>query len=313
MTEKNLVSNIQRWSINDGPGIRTLVILMGCNLKCCWCHNPETISGKNTVLWKANKCVQCGLCIEKCPNEAILAPIPVEEATAEGSTYHKIDRSRCDSCLECIEACSYDALEAAAKIMTTDEVLDEVIRDEPFYKNSGGGMTVGGGEPTVSSKFLLELLAKGKEKGLHICLDTNCNSSWEIYKKTLPFVDIYLVDIKNMDSKRHAKGTGAGNERILENIKKLSEAGATIRIRVPVIYDFNDFDENFEMMGKFIKDLPNPVLGLDLLPFHNWCQDKYRWLGMDWPLEDEDSMDPLEVEDFKEIIEKYGVTCTVGG
>jgi len=197
--------------------------------------------------------------------------------------------------------------------MTVDEVLDEVIRDEPFYKNSGGGMTVGGGEPTVHPEFLVELLRKGKEMGLHICLDTNGIASWEIYEKTLPFVDIYLVDIKNMDSEEHIRGTGAGNEKVLENIRKLSEAGAAIRIRVPVIYDFNDFDENFEKMGEFLKSLPNPVEGVDLLPFHNWCQDKYDWLGIDWPLEDEEAMDPIEVEDFKKIMESYEINCIIGG
>jgi len=313
MTNKCLVANIQRYSINDGPGIRTLVILMGCNLKCVWCHNPETISGKNEIYWKTMSCVQCGLCLEHCPKDAILPPVPVEEARADGSTYHKIDRELCDDCMECVEACIYDALVPAGKLMTIDEVLDEVERDEPFYKNSGGGMTVGGGEPTMHPDFLMELLKQGKERKLHICLDTNCASSWKIYEKTLPYVDMYLVDMKNMDSNMHKKGTAAGNEKILENIKKLSAAGARIRIRVPVLYDFNDNDENFEKMAKFLKDLPNPVDCVDLLPFHNWCQDKYKWLGLDWPLEEEESMDKMEVEDFYKIIDSHGIPCTIGG
>jgi glycerol dehydratase, cobalamin-independent, small subunit (EC 4.2.1.30) len=313
MVEKCLVAKIQRWAINDGPGIRTLVLLMGCNMKCFWCHNPETISGKNTIYWKKMLCVQCGLCVESCPKKAIYPPIPVEEAREDGSVYHKIDRTLCDNCMKCVDACMHNALESVGKLMTADEVLDEVIRDEPFYKTSGGGMTVGGGEPTVHPEFLVELLRKGKEKGLHICLDTNGIASWKVYEATLPFVNIYLVDIKNMDSKIHAEGTGVGNERVLENIEKLSTAGASIHIRVPVIYDFNDFDENFEKMGKFLASLPNPVECVDLLPFHNWCQDKYSWLGIDWPLADEEAMDPIEVEDFHKILKSYGINCTIGG
>ena len=252
-------------------------------------------------------------CLEHCPKDAILPPVPIEEARADGSTYHKIDRELCDDCMECVEACIYDALVPAGKLLTIDEVLDEVERDEPFYKNSGGGMTVGGGEPTMHPDFLMELLKQGKERKLHICLDTNCASSWKIYEKTLPYVDMYLVDMKNMDTNMHKKGTAAGNEKILENIKKLSAAGAKIRIRVPVLYDFNDNDENFEKMAKFLNDLPNPVDCVDLLPFHNWCQDKYKWLGMDWPLEEEESMDKMEVEDFYKIIDSHGIPCTIGG
>ena len=313
MAEKCLVSNIQRYSTNDGPGIRSLVILMGCNMKCFWCHNPETLSGKNVIYWRAVSCVQCGLCLESCPRDAIRPPIPVEESRMEGSTYYKIDKSKCDNCMKCVEACHFGALEPAAKLMTTGDVIDEVMRDELFYKNSGGGMTIGGGEPTVHPRFLMELLKKGKEKGLHICLDTNGAASWKIYEETLPYVDIYLVDIKNMDSEIHRRGTGVGNEDVLESIRRLSAAGATIYARVPVIYDFNDFDENFDKIGKFLKSLPNPVAEVDLLPFHNYCQNKYRWLGIDWPLEEEEAMENIECEEFKEIIETYVDKCTIGG
>jgi pyruvate formate lyase activating enzyme len=313
MSEKCLVANIQRFSTNDGPGIRTLVILMGCNLKCLWCHNPETISGKNDIYWKSSQCVQCGLCVEHCPKDAIYPPVPIEESRAEGSTYHKIDRTKCDACMKCVESCIYDALLPSGKLLTIDDIIDEVIRDEPFYKNSGGGMTIGGGEPTMHPQFLMKLLKKGKENNLHICLDTNCLASWTIYEKTIPYVDMYLVDMKNMDSSKHAVATGAGNEKILENVKKLSAAGCSIRLRVPVIYDFNDNNENFEQLASFIKNLPNPVDGVDLLPFHNWCQNKYRWLGINWPLEDEESMDIMEVEDFQKIIESNGIKCTTGG
>ncbi|MBL0700926.1 MAG: glycyl-radical enzyme activating protein [Desulfosarcina sp.] len=313
MTEKCLITNMQRFSTNDGPGIRTLVLCVGCNLKCKWCHNPETIPMHNTVFWKSALCVQCGLCIESCPEEAIRPPIPVEEARAEESAYHKIERSKCTDCMKCVEVCDFDALAPVGKMLTVDEVLDEVMRDKLFYKNSGGGLTLGGGEPTMHPKFMLELFQKAKEEGLHICLDTNGTAPWKVYEQTLPFVDFYLVDMKNMDTELHKLGTGAGNEKILENIKKLSEVGAKIIIRVPVMYDYNDTAENFEQMGEFLKGLPNPVHRLDLLPFHNWCQNKYNWMGIYWPLIEEENMDPIECEDFKEILETYGINCTIGG
>jgi len=311
--DQTLISNVQRYSVNDGPGIRTNVFIMGCPLRCAWCHNPENIHASVDVYWKRTLCKQCGLCFSVCPKDAILPPVPVDEAMEDDSTYHKIDRAKCDKCMKCVEVCPYSALSKVGDTVSVKEVLDEVERDAPFYANSGGGMTVTGGEPTTQPEYLLELLEKGKERGLHICLDTSGYSSWDVLEKTMKYVDMYLYDLKHMDTEEHKRMTGVGNELVLENLRKLSEANQTIRIRVPVVPDFNDSLKNMREMAEFLVKLPNPVQGVDLLPFHNWCQDKYRWLDLDWSLRDLESMDPSELEDQKELIESYGLQCTIGG
>ena len=165
-----LFTDIQKFAVNDGPGFRTNVFIKGCPLKCAWCHNPETISPGKDLFWKSRLCVQCGVCLDACPRDAINAPIPPEEAQAEGSTYHKIIRDRCDLCMKCVDACRYGALEEVGRPMTIEEVLEEVEQDMLFYQNSGGGMTMSGGEPTMHSEFVGKLLVRAREKGIHICL-----------------------------------------------------------------------------------------------------------------------------------------------
>lgn len=313
MQKQTLISNIQRYSINDGPGIRTNVFIMGCPLKCPWCHNPECVHASVNIYWKRTLCKQCGLCLSACPRDAIHPPIPVDEAMKDDSTYHKIDRTKCDMCMKCVEVCPDGALSKVGDTLSIKEVLDEVVRDKPFYINSGGGMTVTGGEPTTQPKYLLELLAKAKELDLHTCLDTSGHCPWEVLESTLNYVDMYLYDLKHMDSREHQKMTEVGNELILENLQRLAEANKALRIRVPVIPGFNDFLKTMMDMAEFLVKLPNPVQGIDLLPFHNWCQDKYRWLGLDWPMSDVESMDPGELEEHKMLIESYGLECTIGG
>jgi len=248
-----------------------------------------------------------------CPNDAIYPPIPVDEAQDEDSTYYKINLEKCDTCLKCVEICPYEALARVGDPYTIDQILAEVERDFPFYINSGGGMTLSGGEPTTSPEFTTELLKQAKQRGLHICLDTCCYCQWEILDGLKDYVDIFLVDLKHIDSKEHQRMTGVPNEIILSNIRKLSENKCGIRIRIPVIPDFNDSEEYNEEVAKFLSGLPNPVQSVDLLPFHNWCQDKYRWLGKEWLLDEYEALDPSEVEPLQDIFEAYNIQSTIGG
>ncbi len=313
MEEKGLITSIQRFSVNDGPGIRTNVFLKGCPLHCEWCHNPECISPHLQIYWKRMLCEQCGLCLSVCPQDAINPPIPVDEARSDESTYHKIIREKCNNCMKCVEVCPYEALSVAGKYVTVAEVIDEVERDALFYANSGGGMTVSGGEPTVQPGFVRELLKQARGKGIHTCLDTSGHCSWDVLEDLMEYVDMFLYDLKHLDPAEHKRKTGVGNELILENLKKLSAAKKDIRIRIPLIPGYNDHPEYMKSVALFLKDLPYPVNGIDLLPFHNWCQDKYRWLGIKWSLEDLEATDPAEVEPLKDLLDAYGFNTTIGG
>ncbi len=308
-----LVTGIQRYSVNDGPGFRTNVYLKGCPLKCFWCHNPETISPEPDVFWKRRLCVQCGACLEVCEKNAIHPPIPPEEARSEGSSYYKIDRDQCDRCLKCIDACRYDALVLSGTPMTVAAVMEEVEADRIFYETSGGGMTLSGGEPTFHKDFSLALLTESRNRGIHNCLDTNGFCPWETMASLLPVTDIVLFDLKHTDPDRHKAGTGVDNRLILDNLKKLIEAEKEVWVRIPVIPGFNDDPEFHQNAARFLAALPHPPARIDLLPFHNWCESKYDWLGQDWSLKTAEAMAPFFLEMPAEIYRNQGLAVTIGG
>ncbi len=311
MSNKAMITNIQRFSINDGPGIRTSVFIKGCRLHCSWCHNPECIHSFEEIYWKPMLCRQCGRCFSVCPQGAIQPPI--EPGIAENEYYYKIDVSKCDRCMKCVEVCPFNALTKVGDLMSVEEVLDEVERDMLFYSNSGGGMTITGGEPTTVPEFTLELLQKAKERGLHNCLDTCGFCEWEILDSMRPFVDIFLYDVKCMNNKLHIMRTGVNNSPILTNLVRLAETGSDIHVRIPVIPGLNDSTEHMERVADYLEALKPAVKQVDLLPFHNWCQDKYRWLGLQWEYTDVESMSSVEVEDLRDILEERGLHTTIGG
>ncbi|MBU2490388.1 MAG: glycyl-radical enzyme activating protein [Proteobacteria bacterium] len=308
-----LITDIQKFCVNDGPGFRTNVYVKGCPLRCAWCHNPETIDTRPELYWKRRLCVQCGECLTACPKDAILPPIDPALAQAEGSHYHKVDRKRCDLCMECVTACSYGALEAVGKSMTVDEILDVVEQDRPFYENSGGGMTLTGGEPTMFPEFSESLLAGSGKRGLHNCLDTNGYCAWESLERLLPYADILLFDVKHLDPAAHQRMTGADNARILQNLEKLTRTGKEVWIRVPVVPGFNDSIEFHQALARHLASLPGRVARVDLLPFHNWCQDKYGWLGVEWPLGETEAMDPGMLEIPVDLYRYAGLKASIGG
>ena len=309
-----LVTQIQKFAVNDGPGFRTNVFLKGCSLQCKWCHNPETQSFTPEVYWKSRLCVQCGACMDACPRDAINAPIPPEEAREEGAVYHKIIRERCNNCLECVDACAYGALEAVGECMSVEEIINEVEQDSIFYSNSGGGMTITGGEPMTHQGFVEALLFAAKKKGFHVCLDTAGFCRWNELAPVVKKTDIVLYDLKHLDPLKHRELTGVDNALILQNLRNLCETGVETWLRIVVIPGYTDSPDYHQKVAEFLKGLPRGVDRIDLLPFHNWCQDKYNWLGRNWPLGTEiEALDPSEVEPLQEPYEDEGLNVTVGG
>jgi pyruvate formate lyase activating enzyme len=292
------VFNVQKFCVNDGPGIRTTVFIKGCPLNCLWCHNPESKNIKPELLFRADKCTLCGRCVPACPQGC-------HEVTAEG---HVFNREKCISCGKCTDTCFADALEIAGKEWTADEVIKEVMKDEAFYKNSGGGMTLSGGEPMLSFDFTMELLKKGKEKGLHICMETCGFADSEKYKAVAPYVDIFLWDYKITNSEEHKKYTGVPNDLILKNLFMLDEMGAKTILRCPIIPTVNDTEEHFSGIADTANKLKN-IIEVNVEPYHPLGKGKSEQLGKEYALTDLTFPEKEKVEGWiAEIASKTNIT-----
>jgi pyruvate formate lyase activating enzyme len=273
--QTGVVFNIQRFSIEDGPGIRTTVFMKGCPMRCVWCHNPEGIAFERQLMWFDVRCIGARDCLEACPNGAL-------ELGRSGMT---IDRERCDACGRCADACPARALELVGKDYTPHEAFQEVYRDEAFYRNSGGGVTVSGGEPSMQPRFVAELLRLSKEAGLHTALDTCGFASGTVLEKLLESADMVLLDLKHMDPAKHLELTGVELEPVLENARMVSSSGRPVWVRTPVVPGCTDSAENIASIGRFIAEELPSVERWDLLAFNNTCGSKYSRLDMTWELE----------------------------
>ena len=262
-----LITNIQRFSVHDGPGIRTTVFLKGCPLSCIWCQNPETISSYPEILYFHNHCIECKNCIEVCPNQCF-------------SWEDKI-RFRCDNCDQCglcLDNCPVGALKWSSNKTSSDEISEEVMKDKVYYDVSGGGITLSGGEPLHQIDFCHDLLSKSKALGLHIAFDTSGYITSEALLKIIPFVDLFLYDIKFFDNDLHKKYTGKSNDIILANFQKLYEAEKRIVVRVPLIPGITDQKKNLLQIKNFVEDCSDQV-EINYIPFNNLIKQKYNMLG----------------------------------
>jgi len=263
-----LVFNIQKFSIHDGPGIRTTVFLKGCPLKCVWCHNPESQDRKPEISFLPEKCIGCGWCFEACPNNC--------HKMVDGK--HVFNREQCDVCGKCAENCYAEAIELIGKEMTVDEVIEEVMKDAPFYETSNGGMTISGGEPMMQFEFTKALLMAAKENGVHTCLDTCGFAPFEKYRQIMPYVDIFLYDLKETDSAKHEEFTRAPREEIMENLKKLDSLNAKIILRCPVIPGLNDRRKHLVKIAETAESLKN-VICINIQPYHPLGVSKNASIG----------------------------------
>lgn len=268
---EGIVFNIQRYSINDGPGIRTTVFLKGCRLNCFWCHNPEGIEPKPEIQINYFKCIACGKCIGVCSNGS--------RKIIDGKLFYS--RESCKFCGKCVDICCSGATEWVGNIMTVEKVIEEIERDCVFYNRSGGGATFSGGEPMLQIAFLKELLKDSKQKKIHTALDTSGYASWNNFEEVLPYVDLFLYDLKLIDEHKHKIATGVSNKLILNNLKNLSKKCARIIIRVPIIPKVNNSIEEITKIANFIKELEHIEL-IELLPFHQLGSGKYENLGKEY-------------------------------
>ena len=292
------VFNIQHYCIHDGPGIRTNVFLKGCPLECLWCQNPESQSIHRQIMFNTEACNGCGNCVSRCPESAI--------AIIEGKA--TTNRERCRSCGKCVEICRRDAREFAGKKMTAEEVLTEVQKDKMFYDSSGGGVTITGGEPFVQYSFSERILRLCKGVNINTAIETCGFAKWDIVELVLKNVDLVLYDVKHMDSEAHKKGTGVGNERILDNMKKISKnLKLPIIARVPIVPGYNDSAENMDSIGKFLKEEIPTCIEVNLLPYHSMGEGKNDQLEI--PESGFKSYTPSEekMETLREILRTHGL------
>lgn len=306
MAETPYIFNIQKFSTHDGDGVRTTIFFKGCPLRCMWCHNPESQHYYKELIFHQHKCTACGRCVAKCKQGA--------NSIVDGKIV--FDRSKCTACGVCTDWCITEARELAGKEYTVDALVKEAMKDKIFYEQSGGGVTLSGGEVMASQHmdYVEEVCRKLHENGVSVFIDTSGYTDYKNLKRILPYVDVFLYDIKVMDPKDHKKFIGVDNSLILENLKKLSDEGAGLYIRLPIIQQVNATDEHMESVIHFLKENNIHARQVNLLPYHDIGKGKYASLDMEYH-DDEMSVPVSELmEHFKSMFEEQGFNkVNIGG
>lgn len=302
---KGHIYSIQRYCIHDGPGIRTNVFFKGCQLHCPWCANPESQCTQNEIGFLAHKCTECGICMKKCPEKAL-----------NPEKLHRIDREKCTLCGICVRYCPSDCYQIFGREVSLDELVFEVEKDLPFYKNTGGGVTVTGGEPTLQYEFLEAFLRKCHEKGINTAMETHGIVEQTILEKLTPYVDYFLIDVKCMDEKLHKEVTGMSNEKTLQNIRYLTGTlQKKVSLRIPCIPGFNLDESSMEALIGFANEIQKTgnLEMIHLLPYHNLGQGKYEVLQKEYTYRRIPSMDDSMLEGYENRIKNEGLPVMIGG
>lgn len=300
---EGIIFDIQRYSIHDGPGIRTVVFLKGCPLRCLWCCNPESQLTNPQLSFIQSKCIGCLECIKICPNKAI---------RFDKEKGFLIDYKLCDMCGRCSDVCYPGARVIIGKKMSVDEVIAEVIKDKSFYNRSNGGVTLSGGEVLLQWGFAKEILKKCKELNINTAIETCGYCKWEYFTEVLEYVDLVLYDLKHLDSAEHKRLTGVDNQLILENAVKVVKKVKEMIIRVPLIPSLNDSKDNIMMLVDFVSTLEK-VKEIDLLPYHQLGVSKYNQIGQTYKLNEINPPSKEKINDIKRYIENRGFLVKVGG
>ncbi len=298
MATKGIITNIQRSSTEDGPGIRTTVFFKGCPMSCVWCHNIETIDHNPRTVWYAVKCIGDQACVRACPESAL-------ELTTDGM---KIDQSKCKACGTCEDACPTGAMKVMGTVRTSDELIDELLRDSVFFTTSNGGVTLSGGEATYQGEFAIAIAKGLKEHDIHVALDTCGYCSEKVLQDLLPYVDLILYDLKVMNPEKHKEYTGVPLERVLKNARLIADSGKPVWIRTPIIPGYTDDSDNIKAISQFIvTSMPN-VERYDLLAFNRMCTEKYTLFDLEYPLKDAELISEEVMEKLADIARSEGVS-----
>lgn len=309
---RGLIFNIQGYTVHDGPGIRTEIFMKGCPLSCEWCSNPEGMKTYPEPGVYPDKCLgleDCGRCVRACKTQSLLV--------SEENKVVAINRDTCVHCMSCANACPSSAIQAWGKYYTVEEIMEVIRKDAVFYKRTGGGVTISGGESLLQPEFVLTLLKQCREEGFHTCVESALNVSREVLESVLPYVDMFITDIKTMDSEMHKKRCGIGNRLILENIEYVAKSGTPLVIRTPVLKGFNATDESIRAIGDFIVNkLENKVLQYQLLPYRQMGTEKYKSLNRPYPMENFEGYEREEWEPdivrFLDILIGMGINAVTG-
>ena len=299
MYHLGLIFNIQRFSIHDGPGIRSTVFMKACPLRCHWCSNPESWNPYPEIMTNDLRCIKCGKCAQICPTGAITV----------NQKGRKINRAKCTLCLECAEVCPTGGISISGEYMTIEDVMKEVESDKLFYQNSGGGVTISGGEPLSQWEFVHQLLKECKQEGIHTALDTSGYAPWDILEKVLDYTDLVLFDIKHINSSQHRKGTGKGNKLIIDNMKRTASKTRTW-LRFPLIPGYNDSGEHVRELAEL--GVKIGVEKFSILPYHEWGKAKYEKLGRRYPFKNAQTPSDEHIQELQRIIENMGLKVTIG-